>query len=49
MPTKRISKNRVKRVGRKGQILNQFFRTLVKNKAAPEAEVKDDSELQPQG
>lgn len=32
MATKRIAKNHVRRIGRKGQILNQFFNVLIKNK-----------------
>ena len=32
MATKRIARNISKRTGRKGTILNQFFKTLIKNK-----------------
>jgi|AGFT01.1.fsa_nt_gi hypothetical protein len=49
MATKRIAKNRVKRMGRNGQILNQFFRTLVKNQqpAKPEVDHADQVQTQP--
>lgn len=46
MAIKRIPKNRVKRTGRKGQILNQFFRTLVKNKAPSEPETAHADQVQ---
>lgn len=31
MATKRIAKNHNRRIGRRGQILNQFFKVLIKN------------------
>lgn len=42
MATKRIAKNHSRRVGRKGQILNQFFNVLIKNQEtkATQAEEK---------
>lgn len=44
MATKRIAKNINRRIGRKGQILNQFFKVLVKNrepKPLPAVEEKE--------
>jgi len=46
MATKRIPKNRVKRAGRKGQILNQFFRTLVKNQSPVQLETDHADQVQ---
>jgi len=41
MATKRIAKNHNRRIGRKGQILNQFFNVLIKNQGTKEPQVEE--------